>query len=71
MRPRFELADVINRFGSEVLAHTKLTPLQQKVLAKIAQCRRAVERYATAITVVAIGTVQNVRPPNRRSGLTT
>ena len=39
MRPRFELADVINRFGSGVLAQAKLTPLQQKVLAKIAQCR--------------------------------
>ena len=39
MRPRFELADVINRFGSGVLAQTKLTPLQLKVLGKIAQCR--------------------------------
>jgi hypothetical protein len=41
MRPRFELADVINRFGSELIARTKLTPLQQKVLGKIAQCRTA------------------------------
>jgi hypothetical protein len=41
MRPRFELADVISRFGSELIARTKLTPLQQKVLGKIAQCRTA------------------------------
>ena len=41
MRPRFELADVISRFGSELVARTKLTPLQLKVLGKIAQCRTA------------------------------
>ncbi len=41
MRPRFELADVISRFGSELIARTKLTPLQLKVLGKIAQCRTA------------------------------
>ncbi len=28
MRPRFELADVISRFGSELIARTKLTPQQ-------------------------------------------
>lgn len=42
MRPKYELADVINRFGSKLTAQTKLTPLQQKVLGKIAQCRTAV-----------------------------
>ncbi len=41
MRPRFELADVISRFGSELIARTKLSPLQLKVLGKIAQCRTA------------------------------
>ncbi len=41
MRPKFELADVINRFGSRLIAQTNLTPLQQKVLCKIAQCRTA------------------------------
>lgn len=41
MRPKYELADVINRFGSGLTAQTKLTPLQQKVLGKIAQCRTA------------------------------
>lgn len=39
MRTKFELADVINRFGPELLG--KLTPLQIKVLRKIAQCRTA------------------------------
>jgi hypothetical protein len=39
MRPKYELADVINRFGSRLNAQTKLTPLQHKVLDKIAQCR--------------------------------
>lgn len=41
MRPGFELANVISRFGSEAIAKTKLSPLQQKVLGKIAQCRTA------------------------------
>jgi hypothetical protein len=41
MRPTYELADVINRFGSRLIAQTKLTPLQLKVLGKIAQCRTA------------------------------
>ena len=39
MRTRFELADVINLFGSGLLAKTKLTPLQLRVLGKIAHCR--------------------------------
>jgi hypothetical protein len=42
MRPKYELADVINRFGSGLTAQTKLTPLQQKVLGKIVQCRTAI-----------------------------
>ncbi len=41
MRPQFELADVVNRFGSGLTAKTKLTPLQLKVLGKIARCRTA------------------------------
>lgn len=41
MRPKYELADVITRFGSGLIARTKLTPLQQKALCKIAQCRTA------------------------------
>ncbi|MBU1579266.1 MAG: IS91 family transposase [Bacteroidetes bacterium] len=41
MRAKYELADVINRFGSKLTAQTKLSPLQQKVLGKIAQCRTA------------------------------
>lgn len=41
MRPKHELADVINRFGSQLIAQTKLTPLQLRVLGKIAQCRTA------------------------------
>jgi hypothetical protein len=39
MRPKFELADVIRLFGAELVAKTKLTPLQLKVLGKIASCR--------------------------------
>jgi hypothetical protein len=41
MRPGFELADVVKRFGSHLLAQTKLSPLQLKVLDKITQCRTA------------------------------
>lgn len=41
MRTKFELADVVNLFGSELLAKSKLTPLQLKVLGKIASCRSA------------------------------
>ncbi|MDZ4205318.1 MAG: IS91 family transposase, partial [Bacteroidales bacterium] len=41
MRAKFELADAITLFGSGLLAQTKLTPLQQKVLGKIAACRTA------------------------------
>ncbi|MDZ4203842.1 MAG: IS91 family transposase, partial [Bacteroidales bacterium] len=41
MRAKFELADAITLFGSGLLAQTKLTPLQQKVLGKIAWCRTA------------------------------
>ncbi|MBW6499647.1 MAG: IS91 family transposase [Bacteroidales bacterium] len=41
MRPKYELADVITRFGLGLIAQTKLSPLQLKVLGKIAQCRTA------------------------------
>ena len=41
MRTRFELADAVNYFGDGLLAKTKLTPRQQKVLGKIATCRTA------------------------------
>ena len=41
MRPKYELADVISRFGPGLLAKRKLSPLQLKVLEKIAQCRTA------------------------------
>ena len=42
MRTNFELADAINLFGTGLLARSNLTPLQQKVLSKIASCRTAV-----------------------------
>lgn len=42
MRTTNELADVVNRFGSDLLAQTKLTPQQLKVLDKIASCRTSV-----------------------------
>lgn len=41
MRTRFELADVVRLFGDGLLAETKLTPLQLKVLSRIASCRTA------------------------------
>ncbi len=42
MQARFELADAVNLFGARLVESTKLTPLQLKVLGKIAQCRTAV-----------------------------
>ncbi|MDD4226054.1 MAG: transposase zinc-binding domain-containing protein, partial [Mariniphaga sp.] len=42
MRTKFELADVVNRFYPGLANKTKLTPLQTKVLSKIAVCRTAV-----------------------------
>jgi len=39
MRTRFELADVVNLFGANLLAKEMLAPLQLKVLEKIAGCR--------------------------------
>lgn len=42
MRTRYELADAIRLFGGNLLAKGKLTPLQIKVLNKIAQCRTAI-----------------------------
>lgn len=41
MRTRFELADAVNLFGGGLSAKTALTPLQIKVLDKIAMCRTA------------------------------
>ena len=42
MRTRFELADAVNLFGAELLCKTKQTPLQVKVLNRIATCRTSV-----------------------------
>ena len=39
MRTSFELAHAVNLFGPRLLAKDPLTPLQQKVLGKIADCR--------------------------------
>ena len=41
MRARFELADVVSLFGAALLAGTRCTPLQLKVLGKISDCRTA------------------------------
>src|SRR6056297_457409 len=41
MRPKFELADAIRLFGTGLSASGTLTPLQQRVLGKIASCRTA------------------------------
>ncbi len=39
MRPTHELAQVVKAFGDELVAHSMLSPVQLKVLKKIAQCR--------------------------------
>ena len=41
MRAKFELADVVGLFGTGLVAKTKLTPLQTRVLGKIVNCRTA------------------------------
>jgi len=41
VRATFELADVVNIFGPELVAKIKLAPLQLKVLGKIVACRTA------------------------------
>ena len=41
MKTTFELADVVRLFGPALAAKTKLSPLQTKVLGKIAACRTA------------------------------
>jgi hypothetical protein len=41
MRTKFELADLVRLFGAELVAQTKLAPLQLKVLGRIASCRTA------------------------------
>jgi len=41
MRPKVELADAIRLFGSGLSDKVRLTPLQKKVLGKIASCRTA------------------------------
>ena len=41
MRTKYEMADAVNLFSTGLLEKEKLTPLQLKVLAKIASCRTA------------------------------
>lgn len=41
MRTTFELAQVVNAFGAPLVANKKLSPLQLKVLGRIAECRTA------------------------------
>ena len=41
MRTKFELADVVNRFGPVLASKTAPTPLQLKVLGNISRCRTA------------------------------
>jgi hypothetical protein len=41
MRSKFELADAVSFFATGLLTNVKLTPLQLKVLEKIASCRTA------------------------------
>jgi len=41
MRTRYELADAVNLFSTALLEKGQLTPLQRKVLGKIASCRTA------------------------------
>ncbi len=41
MKAKFELADIIRRFGDDLLSKGTLTPMQLKTLHKIVQCRTA------------------------------
>jgi len=41
MRTRFELADIISKFGEELITHDKLSPMQTKALFDILDCRTA------------------------------
>lgn len=41
MKTKFELAEVIRRFGKELLEKEKLSPVQTKALYNILQCRTA------------------------------
>ena len=41
MKPKFELADIIRRFGDDLLSKRQLTPFQIKILYKLVQCRTA------------------------------
>lgn len=41
MRPNFELADAVRLFGHDLIETTQISPLQMKVLGKIASCRTA------------------------------
>lgn len=42
MTPKFELADVVKKFGNELLANTSLSPIQTKTLYNITVCRTSV-----------------------------
>lgn len=41
MKAKVELADIIRRFGDDLVAKGELTPMQIKTLSKLAQCRTA------------------------------
>ena len=41
MKPKFELADIVNIFGNEFLAKNKINPIRAKVLNKLIQCGTA------------------------------
>ena len=83
MRTKFELAHVVHLFGTGLLAKTKPTPLQSKVLGKIVSCRTAVlggheeacENCGTVRAIVTIavatGIAQNASLPGKPSGSTT
>jgi hypothetical protein len=80
MRTRFELADVVHQFAPSLQGRGKLTPLQQKVLSKIALCRTAALGGHEEVCDNC-GTIrysynscgdrhcQNARQPNKPSGL--
>ena len=81
MRTPFELADVVRTFGDQLVEKTTTTPLQRKVLGKIAGCRTALlggheeacehcGTIPTVTTVAATGTVPNARLQSKPFGLT-
>jgi len=79
MRPQFEVADIFRRYGEDYRKTHIMNDNQRKVMAAIIACRTSMLGghsevcdhcgIKTAIIHAVTGTVQSVRPWQRRSGL--